>query len=333
MSTTQHCTPDRVMQTMFSHIPAQALRTGLEFDLFTLIHQGKTTVPALAEASGASERGLFLLTNALCAMGFLTKQDDVLGLSPDAEQFLVSTSRAYLGGMRTQLAASWETWNKLPEAVRTGTTPQETLEGDRGGYFAPWVDALFNLNFPAAQCAAEKLASKSSRVLDIGAGSGVWSLAMATVNPQAEVVVVELPEVVEQVTRPFSQRLGVESRYTFRTEDFHQADFGEAEFDLAILGHILHSEGDELCAELLARLSRALKPGGSLLVAEMIPDEERRQDAFGNFFGLNMLVHTHAGTVYTRSELEAMTTRAGFHQHEWLQAPAPFPLLVCHKSS
>lgn len=332
MSTATTPKPEKIMQFLFSHVPTQALCTAVELELFSHIQNGHTTPKSLASQTAASERGLFLLTNALCAMGLLTKNEGNLALTPDSEMFLVKGGHAYLGGLTSMVRDSWQTWNRLTEAVKSGTTPAEAeLEQDRGAFFSSWVDGLFNLNYPAAKAAAEKLAPKAGKILDLGAGSGVWSLALAQAQPRVQVVAMDLQPVIDSVTRPFAERLGVVDRYEFRAENLHHAELGTEEFEVVTLGHILHSEGDEQCATLLARIYRALKPGGILLVAEMIPDEQRSQHMFGNLFGLNMLMNTHHGTVYTASELEQMMKQAGFSQNEWLQAPAPFPLLLAHK--
>ncbi len=323
--------PDLIMQYMFGHAPTQALKAGVDLELFTHIARGKTRLGDLAQAAGASERGLKLLVGALCAMKLLTRNDDELALTPVSEMYLVKDGRAYLGGLTSQLDDSWEAWRLLPEAVRKGGTAHHALEQDRAGFFVPWVDSLFNLNFPASQAVAQKFVENARTVLDIGAGSGVWSLAMAKAQPEARITVVDFPEVADQVTRKIAERMGVHERYSFKTGCFHQVDFGTEEFDLAYLGHVLHSEGAALNKTLLEKIHRALKPGGALVVAEMIPDEDRSENMLGNLFGLNMLVHTHHGEVYTQSELEQMARQAGFQRYEWFPAPAPFPLLIAYR--
>lgn len=324
-------TPDTVLRYTFAHVPARALSTAVELDLFTHLSSGAKTVEELAACTGASARGLRLLTDTLWSMELLERDGDRLRLSEASEAFLVKGRPSYLGGLTLQSDMAWESWSKLTPAVVSGTTPVPALEGDRGEFFAVWVDALFNLNYPAAQAAARHWAQGRTRVLDIGAGSGVWSIAAAEVAAQARVTAVDLQPVLDRVTRLFAKNHGVEDRYEFRVGDFHTVDFGEQEFDLAYLGHILHSEGDRQCETLLRRVYKAMKPGGVLVIAEMIPDFSNRGHLFPFLFGLNMLVHTHDGDVYTREQLETMCREAGFTGLEWLDVPAPHPLLGATK--
>ncbi|MCA9790659.1 MAG: class I SAM-dependent methyltransferase [Candidatus Eremiobacteraeota bacterium] len=324
-------TPDTVLRYTFAHVPARALSTAVELDLFNHLASGPMTVEELATLAKASARGIRLLTDALWSMELLEREGDKLKLSEASEAFLVEGRPGYLGGLTRQSDMSWHSWAQLTPAVVSGTTPVPSLEGDRGEFFAAWVDALFNLNYPAAQAAARHWAGDKTRVLDIGAGSGVWSLAAAEASPQARVTAVDLQPVLDRVTSVFAQKHGVEDRYEFRVGDFHTVDFGDQQFDLAYLGHILHSEGDEGCKTLLERIYRALKPGGVLVIAEMIPDFGKRGHLFPFLFGLNMLVHTHQGDVYTREQLETMCRQAGFTGLEWLDVPAPHPLLGATK--
>ncbi|MBI3926609.1 MAG: methyltransferase domain-containing protein [Armatimonadetes bacterium] len=325
--------PDKVMRYVFGHIPTRAVIAAVELDLFTHIHEGAHTLEELADRSGASQRGLALLADALCGLELLDKRSGTYHLSPEAETYLVRTARAYLGGLVLHSTLVWERWMRLREAVEQGRPADPGVESDDddGDFFARWVDSLYNLNHPAAEAAAERLSPGVERVLDIGAGSGVWSLSFARRNTCCQVVAVDRQAVIERVTRPFAEKLGVGPQYSYRAGNFRNVELGSGEFDLAILGHILHSEGQQKSQTLLRKLHQALRPGGRLLVAEFIPDEERSTDTMALLFGLNMLLNTEEGTVFTRSELERMTSQAGFGPAEWLDVPAAYPLMLVHR--
>jgi hypothetical protein len=138
-------------------------------------------------------------------------------------------------------------------------------------------------------------------------------------------------EVLRKVTRPFAERLGVADRVIDLAGNFREVSFGREAFDVAYLGHILHSEGTQRSQVLLRRLSEALKPQGTLVVAEMVADPTHRQEVFPQLFGLNMLMHTEEGNVFSGPELEQMCQEAGFGRLEWVKAPAPSPILLARK--
>jgi SAM-dependent methyltransferase len=106
---------------------------------------------------------------------------------------------------------------------------------------------------------------------------------------------------------------------------------GQSKYDVAILGHICHAEGAARSRDLFRKLQRALKPGGKLLIAEMVPDEERREAQFPLLFAINMLVHTEEGGTFTYSEFRKWLQEAGFKTVRTIEAPAPSPLIVAEK--
>lgn len=326
MTTQVAPTPQRILQFAFGFIPTLAVGSAVELNLFGHIQDGKNDLAQLGQASQCAARGLQPVLHTLVSLGLLAQEGDRYHLTPESELFLVPGSPAYLGGMLTHLTKTISHWGSFTETVRKGRGPI-AVEGDEdnGAFFAGFVDSLFNLNFPAAQAVAAQLGPAES-VLDLGCGSAVWSLALAQLHPQLKVTAVDRAVVLEQVTRVFAQRFNCQDRFTMLPGNFRDVDFGQ--HDVAILGHILHSEGEAASRTLLQRCRAALKPGGKLVVAEMVAGEPRGADVFSNLFDLNMLMHTQDGTVFSRSQLEEMCRQAGFTKFEWLTVPSPYPVLV-----
>jgi ubiquinone/menaquinone biosynthesis C-methylase UbiE len=104
-------------------------------------------------------------------------------------------------------------------------------------------------------------------VLDLAAGSGVWSIALAQHSPQVRVTAVDWPGIIA-ITQKVTARHGVADRYAFVAGDLHEANFGQ-EHAIATLGHILHSEGEERSRQLLRKTFDALAPGGTIAIAEI----------------------------------------------------------------
>ena len=97
--------------------------------------------------------------------------------------------------------------------------------------------------------------------------------------------------------------------------NIRQLRFGRNQYDLAILGHICHSEGPEHTRRLFRKVSTALRPGGRMLIADMIVDEGRRGAGgrvFPHLFAVNMLINTDEGDAFTLSEYRKWLTQAGF---------------------
>src|SRR5579863_2625113 len=80
--------PQLVYHTLNAYQNTAALRAGIDLDIFTAIGEGDDTVAALASRCRATERGIRILCDYLVIIGFLAKQEQRYGLSPESAAFL-----------------------------------------------------------------------------------------------------------------------------------------------------------------------------------------------------------------------------------------------------
>jgi len=241
-------TPERIMQFMWGYAPPLVLEAAVRHRVFDVLDTGPRTIEQLHAETGASLRGLRAVLNTLVGLELLCRDEQGrYTLTPESATYLVRGKPDYRGGMLLHITAQLlPKWMQLNEIVRTGKPAMSVNREDEGAtFFQQFVEDLFPFNHAAAQALAGALgiakATKSVRVLDLAAGSGVWGIILAQKSPHVRVTAVDWPSVLE-VTRRVAQREGVADRFQFVRGDLHQADFGSGH-DIAILGHILHSEG------------------------------------------------------------------------------------------
>jgi len=102
-------------------------------------------------------------------------------------------------------------------------------------------------------------------------------------------------------------------------------------YDLVILGHIIHSEGEKHGKELLRKSYAALRPGGKLLIGEYVPNDARTGPAMPLLFGLNMLLQTEVGAVFTLREYRDWLKGEGFHKVVTVPVPPPSTVIIATK--
>jgi ubiquinone/menaquinone biosynthesis C-methylase UbiE len=278
-----------------------------------------------------------MLLDALCGVDLLRKQNDRYALSPESEAFLVSSKPSFQGGIFKHISKQlMAKWMHLSESVKTGkpaTTVNQQKEG--AAFFEQFVEDIFPMSYGAAQVLGEALKLPAARetvnVLDIAAGSGVWGVALAQKSNHVHVTAVDWPGVIP-VTRRVAKRYGVLDRFNFIEGDINSVGLGN-NYHVATLGHIIHSEGEARSRKLLGRVYDALRPGGTIVISEFTPNEDRTGPANALIFALNMLVNTDEGSTYTFSELRSWLTAAGFKDVRQLEAPAPSPLILANKPS
>lgn len=330
-------TPERIMQMAWGYVPPLVLEAAIRHRVFDVLEAGPMDIWQIETATGASPRGLTAILNVLVGLEFLTKDEQGrYALTPESATFLVSTKPAFHGGYIKHCSEHLiPRWLHLNEVVASGrpVTPVNQ-EATGGAFFHEFVMDLFPLGYAAARALAEHLHFGAEggpvRVLDLAAGSGVWSIAQAQVSPRVEVTAVDWPEVIP-VTMKSVGRFGLSERFRFVEGDLHDVDFGSG-YALALLGHILHSEGEALSRKLLAKTYAALASGGTIAIQEFLVNKERTGPLNGLFFAVNMLVNTDKGDTWSVEEIGAWLEEAGFVDVRTLQAPGPSPMILARKA-
>jgi precorrin-6B methylase 2 len=327
--------PERINQIQFGYAPPLMLEAAIRLRLFDILDGGPRSVQELSQAAGASERGIRMLADALVSLDFLSKDGERYALAPESAAFLVSTRPGYQGGLFRHVSRQLiPSWLELTEVVRGGK-PRAAVnqEGVGGEFFREFVEDLFPRAYPAAQVVAKTLKVAEMpppvNVLDVAAGSAVWSIALAEASPNVRVTAVDWPAVIP-VAKRVAQRQGVGDRYRYVEGDLQEADFGSG-YQIATLGHILHSEGEARSRKLLRKVYDSLAPGGAIVIAEMIPNEERTGPPRALIFALNMLVNTEEGDTFTFNQMNVWLAEAGFENAWLLDAPGPSPLILARK--
>jgi cyclopropane fatty-acyl-phospholipid synthase-like methyltransferase len=186
------------------------------------------------------------------------------------------------------------------------------------------------LGWPAASALAEHLRIEETggepSVLDIGAGSGVYSIPFALRSKSVRITAVDLPEVLG-VTRRIAERYGVGYRLQTIAGDMAKVEFGSGH-RVATLGQILHSQGAADNRALLKKTFDALTPGGTVAIAEFLVDPDRSGPVSSLIFATNMLVNTEGGSTYSFEEIRGWLEYAGFAQIRTLDVPGPSPLIL-----
>jgi SAM-dependent methyltransferase len=147
-------------------------------------------------------------------------------------------------------------------------------------------------------------------LLDIGGGSGSYTIAFLERNPDLRAVLFDLPPVIEMAKARLDSA-DLADRTTLVGGSFYEDEL-PAGCDLALLSAIIHQNSPELNVALYRKIHRALEPGGVLLIRDHIMDEERIHPPAGAAFALNMLVATDGGDTFTFSEVESTLIEAGF---------------------
>jgi (2Fe-2S) ferredoxin/SAM-dependent methyltransferase len=319
--------PDDFVRLVRGFQESRVVLTGLELDVFTAVGKG-AKAETVARAREADPRGMTILLNALAALGLLAKKDGVFENTSLAARFLAAGSTDDARDALKHNLSLWQRWSTLTAAVRAGHAVLPENVRERGdAWTIPFIAAMHRNAAMRAPLVVEAVgASEVERMLDIGGGSGAYSIAFARANPALEAEVFDLPSVVPIADRHVKEA-GLEARIRTRTGDLRSDSFGTG-YDLVLVSAICHMLGPEGNRDLFARARKALVPGGRVVVQDFVVDDSGTAPTHAALFAVNMLVGTEAGSTYSEAEYRSWLEGAGFAAVHLVELPGPSDLVI-----
>src|SRR5437899_3770426 len=255
------------MDLSFAYAPPLIISAAADNKVFDALENSAKTAEEVAKEIRASPRALRILMNALAGLDLLKKdRRGRYSLTAESAAFLISkkpgTHAGFFGTIAPQLISRWLRLSDIVREGRPAVAVNQETEGTE--FFSQLVENIIPMSYPAAQELAEDLklskAKNEIRVLDLAAGSGIWGIALTQKSPRVRVTAVDWAGMIP-TTKRITQKFGVGDRFNYVEGDILEVNFG-SDYDIATLGHILHSEGEERSRQLLKKTFRALKPGG-----------------------------------------------------------------------
>lgn len=104
-------------------------------------------------------------------------------------------------------------------------------------------------------------------LVDVGGGTGIYSIAFLQANPSLHAIVLDRPEVLK-VAREMAEAYGVADRLQTQPADMFVDPLPD-DADVVLLSNILHDWDVLECRTLIGRCAGALRPGGRLLIHDV----------------------------------------------------------------
>ena len=305
------------------------LFAAIETDVFTAIAKlgARATAETVAEAAGASARGMRLLLDACVALGLLAKRGDIYANTAAGAQALVAGAPADLSRTILYNRDVYPAWGRLSQLVKTGRPVEDPaihLGAD------PARTRRFALSMRGRALAIGRAVvpmidlTGCATLLDLAGGPGTYAALLAQANPGLRCTTVDLPA-ISAVAAECIAEAGLADRVACVAGDYHADTFPAETYDAATIFGALHQEDPADILAILRRAHAALKPGGKLYVLDIMTDASHAQPAFSALFAVNMALTTANGWVFSDSELKDLMTRAGFEPGETRPVPPPMP--------
>uniref|UniRef100_A0A7C2PGG5 Homocysteine methyltransferase n=1 Tax=Schlesneria paludicola TaxID=360056 RepID=A0A7C2PGG5_9PLAN len=331
--------PAIVLDLIEAYRRSQTMFAAVDLGLFDRLQAGPQTATELAAAIGAHADSLRRLLNACVALGLLLRNDDRYANTDMAAAYLTTDSpRRFTGYIKYSNSAGWKLWGHLGDAIREGTHRWQQAFGWEGPIFSHFFrtdeaarEFLMGMHgfgmLTSPHVAAAFDLTPFRTLADLGGATGHLAIACCERYPQLSAVVFDLPTVTPLATQIVSAS-SVADRVRVLPGDFFRDPLPPA--DLYALGRILHDWSEETIDRLLARIHSALPPGGGLLIAEKVLDDDHCGPRWALMQDLNMLTCTE-GRERSLPDYRTVLERAGFTHVQGHRTNVPIDAVLAIK--
>jgi len=145
-------------------------------------------------------------------------------------------------------------------------------------------------------------------MLDVGGGTGIYSIACLQTYPRLRAVVLDRPEVLK-VAREMAEAYGVADRLECRAGDMF-VDALPSGADAVLLSNVLHDWDVPECRHLVGRCAGALAPGGRLMIHDVFLNDALDGPLAAALYSASLFSLTE-GRAYSEGEYRAWLVEAG----------------------
>lgn len=335
--------PDHIMRIASGYGVSKAFLSAVGLGLYTRLANGPMTLDEIMGEYGLLRRPAMDFLDLLVSVDLLGRDGDGAGAryhnTEATAAFLDRNEPGYIGGiMELWDQRNYRFWADISEAIKTGKAQNETKHAD-----TPFFETLYSeparleafmeamngssmRNFEAL--AREFPFARFQTLADIGGADALLSRSVATAHPHLRCKSLDLPAVTEIAARKISAA-GLADRIEAVAGDFFAEPLPRA--DVITMGMILHDWNLERKKMLVRKAYDALPKGGAFIAIEALIDDARRNNTFGLFMSLTMLMEFGDAFDFTAKEFIAWCQEAGFNRFEVIALDGPSSAAVAYK--
>ncbi len=301
---------------MWSAVGFRIVLAAIRLGVFEALSGGPLSAGELARRVDADPHGSATMLEALEPLGYVRRQGERYANTPMTTKWLLKDSHAnFAPFMRAWGTFLPDLWGNLEESIRSGKSPRNLYEWIE---HRPETSRDFQMGMIAiARFTADEIIGKvplpatAARVLDVGGGHAMYSIALCRKHPGVSVTVFDSPQALNTARENVSQAK-LADRITLQEGDFRRDGLG-ADYDVALLFNIIHGFTPEENIDLFRKVGKALKPGGRIVILEQLSGGSSLPmiRAVSRILGVSYF-HVLDGQTYSYDDVAHWLTAAGF---------------------
>ena len=293
---------------------SQILFTLNELKVFETLEQGAKQVTELSSLLDLPENSLHRLLNAAVAVGYILKDGDSYCNASYIQTVMNKESKAYLGNWLQMYARWYATFSMLPQAVKKGSAIEDVNANDDEDYHRIFIKGMTDYASYRGRDILNYIDfSKVKNLLDVGCGPGIYVAMFCESYADLHCTCYDVPEAL-RITEDYLEKQGFLNRVTLQPGNYlSDLSFGESEYDVVFISHVLHQEDEATCAAIVKKAFNALKPEGKIIIQAMFLNNSMTGPLYASLHDLLSLMIFPGGKNYTYQETMTLLKDAGFY--------------------
>ena len=326
-----------ISRIAYGFMGSKALFSALNIDLFSHLAENSKTLEALVEETGVASNRLRTLLAALTAIGLVDGQGNTYRNAPASNRYLVRGAPAYFGDYyRFQIDRQIYPALAHLDAGISGDTQHLAFDSLAGLTGDPQEAAAFTRAQhagsmgPAVMLARNFDLAGATRLLDVGGGSGAFSIALCQRNPGLRATVLDFPNVIDVAER-FVSEANLGDRIDYIRADAVNGAWPSGQ-DVILFSYLLSAVAESSFPLLLTKAWEALCPGGRLLIHDFMLDDDETGPALAALWFLQYLSGRIDGISFSAATLAEQLRGHGYEDiSDQVVIPEITKLVICAK--
>lgn len=262
--------PIPLIETQGAFLLSRTIMAASSLGIFDALADGPRTPAEVAARCATHAAATRQLLRALHACGYLVLRGERYGLARMARKWLLRGAPFSLHDKMLFQFLEWDWMSQLERYARSGATVDihAHIQGEQWQVYQRAMRAVATVT--AGEVGRRTPMPRGARtLLDIGGAHGLYAASLCRRRARLSAVILDLPQAVAAAA-PLLAREGLGERVRHQAGDALTTELGEARYDVVFVANLVHHFTAEQNRGLARRVARALRPGGTFVVQELL---------------------------------------------------------------
>jgi hypothetical protein len=309
----------RLQNLSRAHWQSAALQAALNLDFFTVISGGASEISQIAQKTGLDVRKAQLLADVLSSLGLIETKDGKYQNAPDVERHAVKDKKGYIGTWLIHDEEAFKSWANILPQLKSNDPPKP-----HGLYGEPWTDleaarrlnrATYNIGIGSGYRLAHRFDfTPHHMLLDLGGGSGAYSIAICNTYPNMRAIVLDYPTICQAAAEIIAEA-GLSDRIGTHPGDLTEVDFPSGG-DVMLMSSNLPDFSRSALEIVYNKAFHAMEKGGTMIILGEALYDDRSGPLASALWNFDQLRRGGKGESHTISQVCSLLEEAGFRDFE-----------------